>query len=106
MAVAGRAHRGRCQKILLSYHFDEIVSTRRLGSRASDKHYVDIKVGNLMVQRVTRCETTKARCARSRASAARSDATNGSGAQGLEITTLITLYIQKHMLEHGPGAPL
>ena len=39
---------------VLSYGFNEIVSTRRLGSRATGKHYVDLKLGNLMVQRVTR----------------------------------------------------
>ena len=41
----------------LAYTFNEIVSTRRLGSRATGKHFVDLKLGNLMVQRVTRCET-------------------------------------------------
>jgi hypothetical protein len=42
---------------LLKYSFNEVVSTRRLGSRATGKHFVDLKLGNLMVQRVTRCET-------------------------------------------------
>lgn len=56
---------------LLSYSFNEVVSTRRLGSRASGKHYVDLKLGNLMVQRVTRCETR----------------------QGTEITAIISSYV-------------
>ena len=48
---------------MLSYSFSEVVSTRRLGAKAersnakSGKHYVDLKFGNLMVQRVTRCTT-------------------------------------------------
>lgn len=56
---------------LLSYSFNEVVSTRRLGSRASSKHFVDLKLGNLMVQRVTRCETR----------------------QGTEITSIISSYV-------------
>jgi myosin-15 len=56
---------------LLSYSFNEVVSTRRLGSRASGKHCVDLKLGNLMVQRVTRCETR----------------------QGSEITAIISSYV-------------
>jgi hypothetical protein len=65
------------KNVIMSYTFNEIVSTRRLGSRASGKHFVDLKVGNLMVQKVTRCESQ----------------------QGLEITTLISAYIQKHLVE-------
>jgi len=56
---------------LLSYTFNEVVSTRRLGSRATGKHWVDLKLGNLMVQRVTRCETR----------------------QGTEITAIISSYV-------------
>ncbi|EDQ87051.1 uncharacterized protein MONBRDRAFT_27813 [Monosiga brevicollis MX1] len=42
---------------LLTYSYDEVVSTRRLASQSSGKHFFDIKLGNLMVQRTTRCET-------------------------------------------------
>ena len=61
------------QTKLLSYTFNEVVSTRRLGSRANNKHFVDLKLGNLMVQRVTRCETR----------------------QGMEITSIISAYIRQ-----------
>lgn len=60
---------------MLSYTYNEIVSTRRLGSRESGKHFVDLKLGNLMVQRVTRCETR----------------------QGGEIISIITSYIDAHV---------
>lgn len=63
---------------MLSYTFNEIVSTRRLGSRqAGGKQFIDLKCGNLMIQKVTRCETK----------------------QGLEIVSLITAYIQKHLAQ-------
>ncbi|XP_071964019.1 unconventional myosin-XV-like [Antedon mediterranea] len=56
---------------ILKHPFTEIVSTRRLRS-AQNKWFVDVKCGNLMVQKVTRLETE----------------------QGSEITTLISQYIQ------------
>lgn len=62
---------------LLSYTFNEIVSTRRLGSRQSGKHFIDLKLGNLMVQRVTRCETS----------------------QSSEITAIISAYIRMFVNE-------
>lgn len=68
--------------MLLSYGFNEIVSTRRLGSRATGKHFVDLKLGNLMVQRVTRCETM----------------------QGMEITGIISTYIRLQAEEAQPAA--
>lgn len=43
----------------LKYSFKEIVSMRRLGSQSKGKHFIDLKLGNLMVQRVTRCETSQ-----------------------------------------------
>merc|ERR1712150_168703 len=42
---------------IFSFSYAEIVSTRRLGLRTKDAHFIDFKVGNLMVQRVTRCQT-------------------------------------------------
>jgi len=66
----------------LAYTFNEIVSTRRLGSRATGKHFVDLKLGNLMVQRVTRCETQ----------------------QGMEITGIISSFIRMQAEE--PNRPM
>jgi myosin-15 len=63
---------------LLKYGFNEIVSTRRLGSQSSGKHFIDLKLGNLMVQRTTRCETR----------------------QSTEITTIISWYIRAEHLQH------
>ena len=60
---------------MLSYSFNEVISTRRLGSRESGKHFVDLKLGNLMVQRVTRCTTR----------------------QGAEITTVISSYVSAYV---------
>lgn len=68
----------RTKEKILSYSFNEIVSTRRLGSRATGKHFVDLKLGNLMVQRVTRCETR----------------------QGTEVTAIIASYITAYVDEH------
>eukprot|EP00049_Salpingoeca_infusionum_P014556 m.275108 g.275108 ORF g.275108 m.275108 type:complete len:2303 (+) comp15693_c0_seq2:157-7065(+) len=42
---------------LLSYQFNEIVSFRKLGSAQSGSHFIDLKLGNLMVNKVTRCST-------------------------------------------------
>eukprot|EP00043_Microstomoeca_roanoka_P020309 m.244078 g.244078 ORF g.244078 m.244078 type:complete len:730 (+) comp17143_c8_seq5:10808-12997(+) len=56
---------------ILAYTFNEIVSTRKLGSKETKKHFLDFKLGNLMVQRVTRCETR----------------------QGIEIQSIISSYI-------------
>lgn len=48
---------GVSKQIKLKYNFNEVVSMRRLGSQSKGKHFIDLKLGNLMVQRVTRCET-------------------------------------------------
>ena len=56
---------------ILAYGFNEIVSTRKLGSKETKKHFLDFKLGNLMVQRVTRCETR----------------------QGIEIQSVISTFI-------------
>lgn len=96
------------RETLLSYSFNEIVSTRRLGSRATNKvragthprhslsplailtlpplalqHFVDLKLGNLMLQRVTRCETR----------------------QGMEITSIISTYISSFVDEKAKSKP-
>eukprot|EP01147_Barroeca_monosierra_P001592 gene1592-4733_t len=63
---------------ILSYNFNEIVSTRKLGSKESKKHFLDFKLGNLMVQRVTRCETR----------------------QGIEIQSIISTYIGLSVDQH------
>ncbi len=44
------------QEILLEFHYDELVSTRKLRSQGGCQ-YVDIKHGNLMQQNILRCET-------------------------------------------------
>lgn len=44
------------QETLVTYSFGEIVSTRKLRSN-SGRQYLDLKCGNLMVVKVTRCET-------------------------------------------------
>ena len=49
-------HTTHMQEILLEFHYEEIVSTRKLRSQAGQQ-YVDIKHGNLMQQDVLRCET-------------------------------------------------
>ncbi|XP_033118504.1 unconventional myosin-XV-like isoform X3 [Anneissia japonica] len=61
----------KTKECILKHPFTEIVSTRRLRS-AQNRWFVDIKCGNLMVQKVTRLETE----------------------QGSEITVLISQYIQ------------
>lgn len=72
----------------MTYSFNEIVSTRRLGSRASGKHFVDLKLGNLMVQRVTRCETRQVRLVLACPLSAH------QCIKGMEITSIISAYIQ------------
>ena len=63
---------------MLTYSFKEIVSTRQLGSKHNNKHFVDLKLGNLMVQRVTRCETR----------------------QGMEICSIISAYLSAFVEQH------
>ena len=63
------------QDTMLSYSFKEVVSTRQLGSKNTNKHFVDLKLGNLMVQRVTRCETR----------------------QGMEICSIISAYLAAYV---------
>eukprot|EP00039_Didymoeca_costata_P014654 m.239349 g.239349 ORF g.239349 m.239349 type:complete len:2341 (+) comp16067_c0_seq1:94-7116(+) len=60
---------------MLHYHFKDVISTRQLGSKSSGKHFVDLKLGNLMVQRVTRCETR----------------------QGMEIAAVISAYLTAYV---------
>lgn len=59
------------REVILHYAYSEVVSIRRMGSRGTNQHYIDLKLGNLMVQRVTRCETR----------------------QGIEISAIIGAYI-------------
>jgi myosin-15 len=61
--------------VLFSYPFNEIMSTRRLGSYNDERHYVDLKVGTLVTQKAIRIEPPHA----------------------LLFTTVITRYIQKHI---------
>jgi myosin-15 len=64
---------------LLKYAFSEVVSIRRLASQSSGKHFFDLKLGNLMVQRTTRCETR----------------------QSSEITAVVSWYIQAEQQRAG-----
>jgi myosin-15 len=45
---------------ILTFSYKDVISTRRLGKKVEGKHYIDLKLGNLMVQRVIRCETKQA----------------------------------------------
>jgi len=65
------------RRVVLQYGFNEVVSIRRMGSRGTGLHYIDLKLGNLMVQRVTRCETR----------------------QGIEITSILSAYIAGNAAE-------
>ena len=42
--------------VILSYPFTEIISSRKI---SSDAEYLDVKVGNNMVQKVIRVETAQ-----------------------------------------------
>ena len=44
------------QEVFLQYSFGEVLSTRRYRSD-SNQNYLDMKLGNLMVQKIVRIET-------------------------------------------------
>lgn len=44
------------QETILQYSFSEVLSTRQYRSE-SNQHYLDMKLGNLMVQKIVRIET-------------------------------------------------
>eukprot|EP00117_Sycon_ciliatum_P037453 scpid4622/ scgid28017/ Unconventional myosin-XV; Unconventional myosin-15 len=70
----------KTRETLVTYTFGEIVSTRKLRSN-SGRQYLDLKCGNLMVVKVTRCETP----------------------YGREIGPLIALYSKMHLEEKRRG---
>lgn len=50
------------QKVILSYPFTEVISSRKISSdhsKLADEQFLDIKVGNNMVQKVVRVETSQ-----------------------------------------------
>ncbi|XP_067942053.1 unconventional myosin-XV-like [Watersipora subatra] len=50
----------KTHKVILSYPFTDIISSRKISSaKISDTQYLDIKVGNNMVQKVVRVETSQ-----------------------------------------------
>ena len=53
-------------------------TTRSWAHNNKKKHFVDLKLGNLMVQRVTRCETR----------------------QGMEICSIISAYLSAFVEQH------
>ncbi|XP_046854905.1 myosin-VIIa-like [Xenia sp. Carnegie-2017] len=46
------------KETLLSFSYNEVISTRLLISGERRRQYLDLKCGNLMVQKMTRIETT------------------------------------------------
>lgn len=76
------------QEIFLQYSFGEVLSTRRYRSD-SNQNFLDMKLGNLMVQKIVRIETE----------------------QGSDISNLIGQYMQvinrhrKRPSERGVAAP-
>ncbi|KAF6029804.1 Myo15 [Bugula neritina] len=51
----------KTHKVILSYPFTEIISSRKISAdhKVTDEQYLDIKVGNNMVQKVIRVETNQ-----------------------------------------------